>query len=181
MPRTRARRIVVDASIAQACGDSSATHPRAIACRDALLTIGSTELLVAFNSRLSSEWKDHWSTFARKWLMEMYGRKRVLKGLPDDHTATRAAADRLVDCQREAILKDVHLVAAAVATDSRILSTDDTVAALLAALTMQVAELRGVHWINPEAAGCCDWISGGAPDDATRSLATRPHAAIRTE
>jgi len=59
----------------------------------------------------------------------------------------RAARD---DRQREVALKDLHLVEAALATDSVVISTDDEARSAFSAIASRgVGELRNVAWLNP--------------------------------
>jgi hypothetical protein len=70
------------------------------------------------------------------------------------------------------MLKDIHLVEAARATDEAVLSLDDTVRNLLAAASQRVRALRKIVWVNPGTAGesACTWLRSGAPPDKELQL-----------
>ena len=63
------------------------------------------------------------------------------------------------------MMKDTHLVEAAIATDNCVVSLDATVKAMFAAAAASVAELMAIDWVNPD----CDfqqaveWLDDGAP------------------
>ncbi len=50
---------------------------------------------------------------------------------------------------KSAMIKDMLLVEAAIATDERIIALDDRVKALFSEESKRIAELRGLVWINP--------------------------------
>jgi hypothetical protein len=76
------------------------------------------------------------------------------------------------DRDREAILKDAHLIEAAIATDSIVISRDETARSLFAEATKTVDALRGVVWVNPENSdeGSIDWLEKGAKVENKRRL-----------
>jgi hypothetical protein len=70
------------------------------------------------------------------------------------------------------MLKDRHLLEAALAAEERILSNDDKVRHQLREHIESLQELKAIHWVNPctpdETAVA--WLERGAPDDRSRSL-----------
>lgn len=73
---------------------------------------------------------------------------------------------------REAILKDAHLIEAAIATDSIVISLDETARRLFVEATKTVDALRGIVWVNPENSdeGSIVWLEKGAKVENKRRL-----------
>jgi hypothetical protein len=174
----RARRpiaIVIDASVAHACGRRGEVLSPGIsvACADALQAIKDSGLHAAMSEHLEEEWLRHASTFARKWLVQMFSRKRVrrLASIPL-HVGLRRVLPTLPDegIQR-AIEKDLHLIDLALAADRRIISLDERMRMHLGNLTPRVNVLSRVHWANPRHAACLVWLRTGSPDDRELLLA----------
>jgi hypothetical protein len=159
--------VVVDTSIASACGKEGTTHPQGLACLDTLKVIREGDLALTMSAPIFEEWQRHAGSFARKWLSKMRSSRRVKDVSPRPHNATRRAAKALPDEGiRRAIEKDMILVEAALATDHRVLSLDEKIRGYLCDLTRDVADLRKIHWANPMTPACIPWVREGAPDDA---------------
>lgn len=73
---------------------------------------------------------------------------------------------------REAMLKDTHLIEAAIATDRIIVSLDETVRILFKVAAQRVGELRLIMWANPDQPeeGCIIWLESGARTERKRQL-----------
>lgn len=74
--------------------------------------------------------------------------------------------------QIEQMVKDVHLVDAARASNGAVLSCDDTVRVLFRQATGTIKKLAPIVWVNPASADeiVMSWLSSGAPDDDHRKL-----------
>jgi hypothetical protein len=72
----------------------------------------------------------------------------------------------------DTMLKDAHLVEAALAADQTIISLDDAARSLFAALTERVRQVGAVMWINPaeEPQQVIKWLEQGAPPRKERTL-----------
>jgi hypothetical protein len=70
------------------------------------------------------------------------------------------------------VLKDCHLVEAALATDLRVASLDDRVRGHFGRLAGTIDVLRPILWVNPAIAEerVVDWLESGAPDQKRRRL-----------
>jgi len=70
------------------------------------------------------------------------------------------------------MLKDMHLIEAAKATDHTIVSLDEIVRALFINAARSVTELRIVIWANPDKTeeGCLAWLEAGAKVEKKRQL-----------
>jgi ABC-type iron transport system FetAB ATPase subunit len=76
---------------------------------------------------------------------------------------------------RAAMLKDVHLLEAALATDEIVVALDETVRGLFIEAVISVGEIRNVVWVNPDRADeePLIWLEGGAKPDKKRRLGTK--------
>src|SRR3712207_5775264 len=72
------RRIVTDADVARAAGGADARHPSARACRDFLMRMLQICHRCAMTPELLDEWRRHQSRYARRWLTQMFARKKVV-------------------------------------------------------------------------------------------------------
>lgn len=117
---------------------------------------------------IGEEWKRHRSKFFRGWLVNMYGRKKVdWIQSPELGLQTKLSNAFANPLDRATAMKDVHLLDAAIATRSPIVSHDDTSRLLFASACTKVPELQGIVWIDPCAmqdAGL-EWLERGAPDE----------------
>jgi len=178
MPKKPSQRLVVDASVARASGGADATYPTSKHCRDFLDVVRKICHQIVMSPDIAAEWDRHQSHWARTWRVSMVARKKLCRVNPSGDTELQ---DRVVgvaagDSQREAMLKDYHLIEAALATDQCIASLDDTARDLFARAARQVKELRGVAWVNPFLPDeqPIPWLAGGARPEKTRLLGSRP-------
>ena len=77
---------------------------------------------------IRDEWDKHQSNFARKWRRSMMARKKLDLVNLEELEGLRQKID-LIDipqASRTAMLKDCHLIEAAIATERRIISLDAT-------------------------------------------------------
>jgi hypothetical protein len=100
---------------------------------------------------------------------------RKLRVLPPagDTTLRDGIAEHAPDENVAAIvLKDCHLVEAALATDRRVAALDDKVRNHLAGLLAAVPPLQSLLWVNPasEEEKVVEWLEAGAPDQKKRRL-----------
>ena len=90
---------------------------------------------------------------------------------PDD--ALRDEIRRLPLPERTvaAMLKDAHLVEAALSTDGLIVSLDDEARKGFARASQSIPRIEGIVWVNPERdRNVRDWLRSGAPRDEKRTL-----------
>lgn len=172
-------RIVVDTSVALSASEKEPPHPVGACCAIALNTIKATDLLmVAVTDALLAEWfsprtvqgrqvPTHASRFSIQWLAMMRSNGRV-QNLPaedlelDEHIETHTN-----EGEQHALRHDSHVIKAALASDSRCISTDDRMKTChLPALARRLERIRQIHWANPVAdhANVVDWLQRGAPD-----------------
>ncbi|MCC6575446.1 MAG: hypothetical protein IT462_16840 [Planctomycetes bacterium] len=179
--QTRSMVLVVDSCVAQSAGHNE-TSTRAISCRDILQGILAISHQIAFVPRLLEEWRPHRSGFTAKWLIQMYGRKKVivkefenaelLAARIEQPLAEKHAGD---EPQQTAILalvrKDTCLVEAALIAEKMVISVDQRVWNHLVGVVDDVPELKGLSIISPEGdrIELNEWLNGGPiPGEAIR-------------
>lgn len=178
MPARASRRLVVDACVARACGGPDATFPTSKHCRDFLMVMLGAGHSVVMTADVLDEWKRHRSAFARRWRLQMVARKRghMLDVPPDTRLREQVAGTADNDAQREAMLKDCHLLEAALASDRCVVCLDDRVRGLFHNAAGHAGVLRRVVWVNP---GSDDeepilWLQEGAKPEKHRFLGFTP-------
>lgn len=170
------KRIVVNASVARAAGGEDATSSVSINCTEFFETFkDNTSFHVVMTLELSEEWDEHQSNFAATWIANMIATKRFhyIK-LPNNsllYEKIEATATQERDIN--AMLKDFHLLGAALATDMIVISLDETIRTLFAKASHQVGEIRDIIWVNPERTTeekPITWLKDGAPPEVHRQL-----------
>lgn len=169
------KRLVVNASVARAAGGEGATAPVSINCTEFLETFrDESPHHVVMTYELSEEWDEHQSNFAAEWLGNMIATRRFHyielpenRALYDEIEATAVQEEDI-----NAMLKDFHLLGAALATDQTIISLDETIRRLFKRASQQVREIRHIIWVNPERTGehSIVWLRNGAPSETHRQL-----------
>lgn len=177
MPPTKSsKRVVIDASIARAAGPEEAVFPTSKHCRDTLKTVLHVCHRLVMTDSIRSEWKLHQSRFAHTWLTQMYARRKVdyVAVAEDARARATAAACQSSEQQGDAVLKDYHLVEAALCADRIVLALDDKVRRLLGRAAAHLPELQTLLWVNPDRTeeSCIDWLGAGAPFETARNLAS---------
>jgi hypothetical protein len=166
--------LVIDASIAEAAGTSERGHPNAARCRAFLVAVRSICHRMAWSEAIVAEWNKHTRDFAAQWLVSMRNLRKLrrvqhemlqeLREAIQEHSKNRNVVERM--------LKDVHLVEAALATDRRVASWDDNARGHFSRLAASFAPLRSIMWVNPvtESEQAIEWLEQGAPDERGRRL-----------
>lgn len=174
MPAKVSRRLVIDASVARSAGGEQSTFPTSKHCRDFLKSVLSICHRVVMTPEIAEEWNKHRSNFARTWRVSMVARKKEIR-LPSQHheklrTKIESAASSEKSCA--AMLKDVHLLEAALATDSVVVSLDDVVKNLFSASCQSVGEIKSIVWVNPDEGNgkTQAWLEKGAKPDKNLRL-----------
>lgn len=168
--------LVVDACVARSCGDQTATKFPAPECRDFLLSMQNHKHKVVMTKDIRAEWSKHQSRFATQWLSQMVGKKLL-------HAITISEIDQEIwklieemaktDNQREAMVKDILLLEAALATEQRIVSLDENTARkYFTEAAQQIKQLRQLVWVNPgkPEEEAIAWLQDGAPAEEERML-----------
>jgi len=154
------RLLVVDSSVVHAAGASE--HPVSSATRQFLSWVLDICHRVVVTAEIREEWRRHQSKISRRWLLAKYARKKVVElRVPIDAEFRARMSGR--DCspqQRAAVLKDVHLIEAALQSDRIVVSLAER-----ARVLFQVHELNTIIWVNPVLANSQiqSWLEQGAP------------------
>jgi hypothetical protein len=168
--------IVVDASVARSCGNTTAIHPLPIQCRDFLLAMQEHRHRVVMTKEIRAEWDKHQSRFALIWLRQMVARKQFKAiSLPelDQEIWKPIEALAKTDKERAAMTKDILLLEAALATDRCIASLDENTARkYFTNAAKEIVKIQQLVWVNPskENEDPIKWLEKGAPADTERML-----------
>jgi hypothetical protein len=180
MPPRRSRRLVIDASVARAAGGPEAAFPTSIHCRDFLDTVRATAHRVVMTRDIFAEWKNHRSRLAHVWQRSMVAKRRIIFLEVAPNTKLRHKVGTLPISKRgcEAMLKDIHLIEAALVTDRTAISLDEAVRKLFSTAAISVRELRPVVWVNPAnpSEEAVTWLNDGARPQKQRKLGFRMSA-----
>jgi len=124
MKKVTSKRLVIDACVARSAGETD--HPISAACRGYLLDILEICHRIVMTPEIRAEWQKHQSRFSQRWLTQMIAKKKFVPMQVNLEVDLWEQAE-LIESEkdRSAILKDLHLLEAAIATDKIIISTDD--------------------------------------------------------
>ena len=163
------KRLVIDASVARSAGQEDATYPRSVRCRDFLQAVLEISHRVVMTQDIKKEWDKHQSKSARKWLRQMVAKKKlyVCNITFDDELWSEIEKWAKTDKDREAMVKDLLLIEAAIATDKIVISLDERVRELFVKAAADIERLKQVAWVNPdvenrEEEGAIAWLKNGA-------------------
>lgn len=171
MPRRTSRRLVIDASVASTCGEKNERGVRCLRFLEAALAVCHH---VVMTHGIPGEWKTHSHRSARRWRREMEGRRKVYRPDVSSNEELRDKIKRAAtnDKERQAMLKDIHLIETAMAADRIVVSLDETARRLFITVATRVGELRNIVWVNPERAEeePIHWLENGAKAEKKRKL-----------
>lgn len=104
--------------------------------------------------------------FTKNWLARMASKKlwHVLVSEPNSGLTNRIYALECPARARKEMLKDVHLLESALATDDVVLSMETNVLRFYTANAQLLRLQRPVTWVNPtdDAPACAEWLASGA-------------------
>ena len=103
----------------------------------------------------------------------MYGKKQVDRNEIEPYKDLRERIDMAVTPKQKAIvIKDVHLIEAAIATDRLVASQDERARRAFGNASANVSELKQIVWVNPtqDEEKPIDWLRDGAKTEAHRQL-----------
>jgi hypothetical protein len=120
------------------------------------------------------EWQKHQSGYAKNWLARMIGKKLhvVLSPEPDSGLTDSIHKLECTDKARAEMLKDVHLLENALATDHAVVSQETNVLLLFTTHAQPLRIPRPVAWVNPaeDASACIAWLEAEAVAKAVRGV-----------
>lgn len=174
MPSIISRRLVIDASIAHAAGGKGATFPTSKHCRDFLKATLTICHRMVMTPEIEEEWNKHQSKFASTWRRSMRARKKIYwpPNIANSKLRTKLARIPVTPTAKAAMLKDIHLIEAALATDEIVISLDEEVRNFFNASAATLGELKTAVWLNPgnEEEGPIAWLEKGAKPEKHRCI-----------
>lgn len=166
-------RIVVDNSVFVRAGRHKNPLKMANGCRRFLDTFHACKVIAFVSTRdMREEFKTDRPAYARTWLVNI-ARAGRLERIRDDIRlpAVRKRIEKLPESEN--MLKDVHLIEAALHTDNRIASCDEKSRKLYALYGKKLSgKIDAIVWVNPDepSENAPDWLTSGAPADSSRQL-----------
>jgi hypothetical protein len=164
------RKLVIDASVAGAAGRAAGGAPPGAACRQFLLAVLDICHHFVMTPQLRDEWEKHESGFSRTWRSGMAGRRKMffLEDAVAESLRRQVSSLDLPDRQVSAMLKDIHLVGAALRTDGLIVSIDDEARQLYEDNAALLPDVHGVRWVSPvrNIDAAVTWLAAGAKPEA---------------
>ena len=163
----RSKTLVIDASIARAAGGEDAQHPDATHARDFLKAVLNICHKIGMTPAIKKEWDDHESRFALSWRKAMVARKKLaFKPLAENAYLREAVMDLdVTEKAKSAMLKDCHLLEAALAFDGWVFSADEIVRCHFQNAAVRIPEIRRISWGNPlkETTAVLEGLAKGEP------------------
>src|SRR5579859_5604678 len=114
------------------------------------------------NRKIVEEWIRHQSQYSSEWIAYMTDKRRVFRLKNGRNETLRRKM------KTKAMLKDVHLLEVALATDNRIISNDDRARNSF----RRIPDVRLVVWVNPSRPEerAVEWLTKGARLESYRRL-----------
>jgi len=158
----------------RSAGGEDAQATRSKQCRDLLKTVKDTDYGVVLTAMISEEWRKHQSRFARTWLVSMYAKRKVYHADAPVNQQLRSKVEQATEEEqkRNVMLKDFHLIEAALQTDKTVISVDETVRLCFHTVAQRVHILKHIIWVNPckDDGLCIEWLHNGAESEQKRLL-----------
>jgi hypothetical protein len=166
--------LVIDANVARAAGGKEAMHPMSKNCRDFLESVREICHHVVMTTDISKEWKKHQSKFSESWRSSMVARRKLhpINAKKDYILREMIESSNAEEKEKEAMIKDIPLVEAALEADKIVVSLDERVRKLFAYSSNDISELKAIVWINPSKSeeDPINWLEKGARNEKERQL-----------
>lgn len=174
MAKKTSRRLVIDTSVVHAAGGEEAVHPTSKNCWEFLKAILKICHRVVLNDELKTEWDRHFSDSAHEWFTQMVERGKVIMvhNTRNDELRQDVRENASTERMRDEMLKDIHLIEAALASDRTIASLDENARGTFYSISTAVPELKPIVWVNPdkEEEEPIEWLRNGARPESRRTL-----------
>lgn len=168
------KRLVIDISLAGSAGNNPDPTSRSKICRNFLKLVFALQYRWVLTPELQREWNLSRNAFTRKWRQSMYQHGlRYSKVISQDAELRMDIENNSLDTpDLKAMLKDCHLLEAALATDKCIASLDDKVRIKFKRVAGSITSIRSIAWVNPEKLleRVEDWLRDGAENQKHRLL-----------
>ena len=177
--RTEPKRLVIDANVARSAGRKDTDSSASLHCREFLeIMLKETRHIIVITDAIEEEWLKHQSNFATHWLASMYKRGRVCSiEIPTPgKLRIKVLRTTLSEHERSAMLKDIHLLEAALHADRIVVSQDEKARGYFHSAAQIVKAVTLVVWINPcqEMETPALWLQAGAACEKERCLGYSP-------
>lgn len=173
----KSRQLILDADIMRSASGNE--NDLAIRCRDVLEAIQAAGHEVMRSPAIEAEWDKHASGFALGWITRMQSRRRLKEEEEEAETGLAGALAHLAvsAAEQKIMLKDCHLLEAAVASGQRIISKDEAAYFHFYHASSTISQLRTIMWASPmrPADACANWLAAGAKPETKRKIGRRPH------
>jgi len=168
------RRLVIDTSVARAAGTEESVHPTGRRCCEFLTAVKRICHRVVMTPGLIREWDQNQSSFARNWRQQMISRRKyvMLDIEPGDSLRDTIGMLQSTEGEIAKMQKDRVLIEAAIASDSSIVSLDESARRLFVLASSAMAMLNRIVWVNPDRDDeqPIHWLKRGAKPDRRRML-----------
>lgn len=169
-----AKCLVIDTDIARSAGGVEAQDVSSKCSRDFLIVVRESKHKLVTTVAVRNEWHKHQSKFTKIWLASMVARRRIcwVEASPDEEMRLKVEQVTTSEKKRDAMLKDIHLVEAALQSDKIVISLDETVRGCFHETAQKLRVLRSVVWVNPckSEEAPFDWLREGAELEKERLL-----------
>lgn len=169
------KRLVIDASIAGAAGGPDREDEDSARCSQFLIAARHTGHKLVVTPSLAAEWVRHRTRFSTEWQADMISRHQT-HDIPDDPVdqQLREQISQVApgDGERDIMLKDVHLIEAALVTDRTVTALDNKVRGHFDRAGRTILQFRNIVWVNPivEKEDAIAWVNAGAKAEPKRCL-----------
>jgi len=150
MSKRNTKSIVIDACIAHSAGGRNS--PVSYECSEFLRRIFKICHTFAISDKLKEEWEKHRTPYALRWYNSMHSKDKIeeIGDIKNNVLRDKIINSGLTNDELKTVLKDIHILEAALETDKIVISTDDRVRNLLKGISASIIELRDIIWVNPK-------------------------------
>ena len=174
--------LVIDASVAGAAGQEEASYPTSKNCRDLLNAVLDSPHRIVMTPEIRQEWDNHQKSFAVRWLVAMERQAKIQlhdslrdEGLRDKMTSLigqQIGRDKITQEVCAIMLKDCHLLEAALESNKIVLSLDNKARFHFKVASVEIEDISEILWVNPDKAeeNAIAWLEAGAEPEKHRQL-----------
>jgi hypothetical protein len=168
------KKIVVDASVARAAGSAESIHPTGALCREFLTSFRKQGHFLIVTPDIRAEWRKHQSAFAQSWYVKIVASRCQiwLEEIEDEELRKSVKQLKIDSGIIKAMIKDIHLIEAALKSDQIVASLDETVRKYFSRSSEIISEFCGIIWVNPSEPKetAIIWLNAGAKVELMRTL-----------
>jgi hypothetical protein len=185
--------LIIDASIARAAGrekpadiiPKETTVLTPINCREILDAVRKLGFRIMMTPEIEQEWNKHQGSFATGWRAAMRTARKIDRRASCRREDLRSAILKIAGQKIGTItmtnevcrimLKDCHLLEAALATDKIIIAVDEKARKPMKITAQVIEDIQLIVWVNPDKAEeeAIAWLEGGAEPEPHRQLGFR--------